>query len=1274
MIVSEKCNIGEEEGLLRNVCQRDAHFLILACFDSSKYYAYVKPILEQLHKAGSVTKICSDDPRGYQACNSALLIFVDFKNISIPFCGIQYTDESFGEFKATFIENVVIVAQKNQCDGYCEDSECLDEASCNGHQYGMFCDDTKSPMAYVNTGRICDGFLACQNGRDEMGCSMIDLYAGGNDSFNITLPVVEAIDYANETANLKLYIDVKKTKRCITGGQNKMLYSRLSNFTRCSALRIYYPAFFEFSEVHSHLHMSVPSTEQMKQLKNSQYYVPFCKFYIDQTNCSDPMRGVVPCMIDGYPSTVSVVATCVQAPGLCDDGFDSLCLTTTISCRVHKHRFCDGILDCSDESDETSLICESMTLYTCDRRYHHETTLSIPISWLLDGFEDCLDGVDETEIWPTCGVDSLTRYVPENSKCEDVYICSPKSHNFVTFLDLCNGHDICGHSKVCSHTKSSEHVFTNPIAIGRAEQLEFLVHCVVGVSKSLGFHIAPCVKEDFIPVSIFGLNGIPSIVLPKTVVDCRNVFGRVYMYLSCSGKCKDQTLCPLRSLNFDSCKIENQYNDRVLTINMDNKNHMTFLNKNKKSGKYQHDIFRCNNDKCLGYEKVCNLADDCGDSSDEDHCSNNFACTSPKRFIALNQKCDGQIDCADYTDECNEDCRRTIIPNVPLKVFSWVIGCAAVILNLVKLFKNFKYLAARKFTSALINKVMTTVIHVGNLITGSYLLTIAILDSLVYAKSYCKERINWLSSDGCAFLGVSSTFGGQISLFSMTVLSIFRAMGIIKVQKITSKYTALKMASLIMIIAIASFCLAFIPLMVSFEDIFVNGMTYNPKITIFQTFVTKVTHINKINKYFGRLVSSEVSTWAKVNRLVDSMFSNQYGGIGRRKIHFYGDNGVCLFKYFVSRDDPQKVYVWSNLVMNLSCFIVIFVCYIKVLFFSKQRARSCLSRAQNRLSRDKEETKHHIAIIIVTDFICWVPFMMVCVLHFFETMDATAFYPISSIVILPINCVINPILYHNYITVAIKSILNKGRFWASLFCMYHSGRFVLYIEKLFTRMRNNVSGDVADNPISALNAGEPLGQNDESRPTYKTVANVLCKDDDIVEFPTVLGTAKNRMTMCNDTRRVQRKVFERNVVTVHRMRTIPEECETSQNKNLNPKNSSVFKIEPDKEKSSLSLASKGPETCDQNEITREECIIAINEMEIIGEEAMQVSCKESTAEQTVKFYQKEFFGKARTSGGKRSFWQKTFLPWKRNETEIHAHFSGSGVSRESRVSTESNPC
>ncbi len=56
-----------------------------------------------------------------------------------------------------------------------------------------------------------------------------------------------------------------------------------------------------------------------------------------------------------------------------------------------------------------------------------------------------------------------------------------------------------------------------------------------------------------------------------------------------------------------------------------------------------------------------------------------------------------------------------------------------------------------------------------------------------------------------------------------------------------------------------------------------------------------------------------------------------------------------------------------------------------------------------------------ITAIVLTDFICWIPLTVVCFLHFGEVIDATPWYPIFSTILLPLNSVINPILYNSKI-------------------------------------------------------------------------------------------------------------------------------------------------------------------------------------------------------------------------------------------------------------------
>ena len=122
-------------------------------------------------------------------------------------------------------------------------------------------------------------------------------------------------------------------------------------------------------------------------------------------------------------------------------------------------------------------------------------------------------------------------------------------------------------------------------------------------------------------------------------------------------------------------------------------------------------------------------------------------------------------------------------------------------------------------------------------------------------------------------------------------------------------------------------------------------------------------------------------------------------------VHFYGNDGVCVFKYLVTRDDPQWVFSTIILLINFLCFVFIAVSYGYINYKAQESNRNVGQGTSNNTLQAK------IFAIILTDFFCWVPLSIVSFLHLSETINATSWYPFFSILILPINSVLNPLLY-----------------------------------------------------------------------------------------------------------------------------------------------------------------------------------------------------------------------------------------------------------------------
>ena len=136
-----------------------------------------------------------------------------------------------------------------------------------------------------------------------------------------------------------------------------------------------------------------------------------------------------------------------------------------------------------------------------------------------------------------------------------------------------------------------------------------------------------------------------------------------------------------------------------------------------------------------------------------------------------------------------------------------------------------------------------------------------------------------------------------------------------------------------------------------------------------------------------------------------------YSGIEGEAVHFYGNDGVCVFKFLVTKDDPQRLYSLILLGINFVCFVIISACYIFI-SVSAYHSSKATGRNDNSKNRFRRDLQLKVSAIIMTDFLCWIPLTAVCFLHYGDVIDATKWYPFFSIVLLPINSVINPLLYN----------------------------------------------------------------------------------------------------------------------------------------------------------------------------------------------------------------------------------------------------------------------
>jgi len=446
---------------------------------------------------------------------------------------------------------------------------------------------------------------------------------------------------------------------------------------------------------------------------------------------------------------------------------------------------------------------------------------------------------------------------------------------YVTFDEMCDNIESCGGSenRICHLSRSNE---VNVGALIHFNDQRMFPYCLKGLEELHNLD-EKCFNKlyksvDSFPIPIQNSNVL--LTLNKDL-DCRFLFGEMYVYMACIGACLNKAPCPLKHIPHDSCI--NKHNDRYLSVT--NSNQLSVLL--KRNGQYHNEFFVCDNKICIDYTKVCDLKDDCGDGSDEKSCTNHFKCSISEEIIPLTSFCDRSYNCKDLSDECGHGCDKNkylMNSGLHLLIICFVVGILALLLNLFNLIDGALSKKNTNKLGGIMNFIMINLISIGDLLMGIYLILVGAAN-IYYGDNYCYQQFRWLSSSMCAILGSLSTVASQLSLLAMTTLSIFRVSSVDQLiqPSASSRKSRIIILTSFLVTVLSSLTIGLLPLIPQLEDYFVNGLHYDG-IPLLMGSVNKARHAEILGNYHKRNNFSDDLTWKSYRYLTAEMFSSEYGG------------------------------------------------------------------------------------------------------------------------------------------------------------------------------------------------------------------------------------------------------------------------------------------------------------------------------------------------------------------------------------------------------------
>ena len=307
----------------------------------------------------------------------------------------------------------------------------------------------------------------------------------------------------------------------------------------------------------------------------------------------------------------------------------------------------------------------------------------------------------------------------------------------------------------------------------------------------------------------------------------------------------------------------------------------------------------------------------------------------------------------------------SLMQNSVLRVSMWVLGISALFGNLFSVI--WRLLEKNRNPTQAMQSYLIGNLAVADFFMGCYMIIIALAD-LYYGDDYFNVSDLWRSGYVCRLAGFLSLFSSEGSVFFLTLISYERFLGgVFPFSRFRlTKGSAKTVAGFLWLF---TFVISLVPVLLAGPDSDFYDLS---DVCIGLPLITR-----------------------------PATFEFQASDVGND----------LTFDLPISQDSKPAWYfsIILFLGINLVCFIFILICYFAI-FWSHKRSLTHSGRS----SKSQEEIRIAIkmAVIVGTDFMCWVPVIIMGILSQTQTVVIPLeAYTWSVVFVLPINSSLNPYLY-----------------------------------------------------------------------------------------------------------------------------------------------------------------------------------------------------------------------------------------------------------------------